>query len=184
MWKLSGTIKAASNGAPLQGATVKIVDGPNASQSTTTDNAGSYSFVALQQSGFTVQASASGYTALSMGVSLTVDTVQDFALVRLTVANLRDVPGSVSGIRQADGSYTYSVPGINVGDGCAGSISGTMTFADGNGLTTAAIPWSLPAGTIVRPNQQFTFTVNVAATPALSTKTYSNSYQFTTVSCP
>ena len=44
--------------AKISGATVAIIDGPNAGQSTTTDASGNYTFSSLQQSGFSVNASA------------------------------------------------------------------------------------------------------------------------------
>jgi hypothetical protein len=67
---------------PISGATVAIVDGPNAGVSTTTDVSGNYTFSALQQSGFTVRASANGYISQGRGVTLTSNQALNFTLTQ------------------------------------------------------------------------------------------------------
>src|SRR5438045_1810986 len=70
-FSLSGTITSNSTRSGIQGATVSIVDGPNAGRSATTDGSGNYSLTALHLSGFTVSVSAAGYVSASQGVTLT-----------------------------------------------------------------------------------------------------------------
>ena len=66
--------------ASVTGATLSIVDGPDAGKSTATDGAGTYSFSGLQPSGFTVTASAANYIAQSRGVTLLSDQTLNFLL--------------------------------------------------------------------------------------------------------
>src|SRR5262245_28588124 len=107
-WRLSGAIRAAGSGAPLPGAIVKILDGPNANMSVVSGADGAYSFTRLGQAGFTVRAEANGYTALEKPVALTGDKVIDFELAKILLANIQPTMESVTGVLQADG--TYAVP--------------------------------------------------------------------------
>jgi hypothetical protein len=168
----------------LAGAKVTIMDGPAAQQSVQADGTGAYVFASVASGGFTLQASAPGYTPLNAGITLTADVVQDFALVRLAVANLQLVPGSVTPQLQTGSTWLYAIPAINQGDGCAGSVSGTTTFADNNGTPVATVSWTLPAGTIIRPGQQFTFAVVLTNDAAFSNRTYDAAFQYLTVACP
>ena len=77
-----GIFAGQVSSSPISGATVAIVDGPNAGVSTTTDAAGNYTFSALQQSGFTVSASANGYISQGKGVTLTSNQALNFALAQ------------------------------------------------------------------------------------------------------
>ena len=53
------------------GATVTIIDGPNAGMTTTTGPDGKYGFSGLKFAGFSVAASAPGYVTVSRGIRLT-----------------------------------------------------------------------------------------------------------------
>lgn len=79
-FSLSGKVNNMNTSAAVAGASVSIVDGPNAGKSTTTDMSGNYSFTALQQSGFTVNASAANYISQSLGVTLTSSRTLNFSL--------------------------------------------------------------------------------------------------------
>ena len=79
-FSLSGRVTGANTSAPITGATVSIVDGPNAGISMTTDISGNFSFGALQQSGFTVNATAANYISQSQGVTLTSNRTVNFSL--------------------------------------------------------------------------------------------------------
>ena len=57
---------------PVAGALVKILDGPAAGQSATTDTTGTATFASLLQSGFTIEVSATGYVTTQAGVTLTL----------------------------------------------------------------------------------------------------------------
>lgn len=79
-WTLSGDVRDERTDASLSGVTVVVTDGPNASRQTTTDAAGNYSLANLEQSGFTVRFSRSGYESVSRGVTLTENVRLDVDL--------------------------------------------------------------------------------------------------------
>ena len=79
-FSLSGRVQHSGTGASISGAAVSIVDGPMAGTSTTTDISGNYSFTALQQSGFNVNAAAANYISQSQGVTLTSNRTLNFSL--------------------------------------------------------------------------------------------------------
>lgn len=79
-FNLTGQVVNDSTGSGIAGATVTIVDGPNASRGTTTDGAGNYSLTGLQASGFTVRARAQYYNESSEGVTLTTNRIQNLRL--------------------------------------------------------------------------------------------------------
>lgn len=78
-FSLSGKVSSETSSSVV-GATVSIVDGPNAGTTVTTDISGGYSFTALPQSGFTVTASAANYIAQSQGLTLTSNRTLNFFL--------------------------------------------------------------------------------------------------------
>jgi Carboxypeptidase regulatory-like domain len=84
-WTLSGTVTSQAGGA-ITGATVLIVDGPNAGAQVVTDANGRYAFASLQQAGFTVRVSANGYLPVARGVTLTGNAIETFQLFRNAVA--------------------------------------------------------------------------------------------------
>ncbi len=65
---LVGVVQASTKGAALSGATVSLSG--TLSASTTTNSAGVYAFDALPQGSYSVNASASGYTAESVGANV------------------------------------------------------------------------------------------------------------------
>src|SRR5262245_3468891 len=79
-FSLGGRVTSTNLSVPVMGATLSIADGPNAGTSTTTDASGNFSFAALQQSGFTVNASAANYFSQSQGVTLTSNQTLNFLL--------------------------------------------------------------------------------------------------------
>src|SRR5688572_24903101 len=68
---LSGVVTDATSSLGLSGATVVVVDGPNAGRSTTTSSIGTYTLENLALSGFTVRYQAQGYADHQRGVTLT-----------------------------------------------------------------------------------------------------------------
>jgi Carboxypeptidase regulatory-like domain len=82
MFSLSGQVTDSGTGIGIAGARVSIADGPNAHVVTSTDAAGNYRFTGLQQSGFTVDVSASNYMSQSQGVTLTSNQTLSFQLTR------------------------------------------------------------------------------------------------------
>jgi hypothetical protein len=79
-WTLHGYVIDDSNGRPVAGATVTIMDGPNRNRSTVTDSNGYYSLANLTQSGFTIQICAPEYDCYSRGVTLTSTLQVDIRL--------------------------------------------------------------------------------------------------------
>jgi carboxypeptidase family protein len=77
---LSGRVTSTATGAGISGATVRVIDGPNANRTTTTNSAGEYSLTGLLSSGMTVNASAPNYVPLSLGVTFTESQVMPFFL--------------------------------------------------------------------------------------------------------
>ena len=77
-----GNVFTATTPTAISGATVSVIDGPNAGKSTTTDASGKYTFTGLQQSGFTVNVSAVGYVSQSRPVTLTSIQTLNFALTQ------------------------------------------------------------------------------------------------------
>ena len=71
-------------------------------------------------------------------------------LVRLPRALIENVPDTVRGVAQPDGTYAFAPTGINNGNGCAGSIAGTTALRNDAG-PIATIVWSLSPTTIVKP---------------------------------
>jgi Carboxypeptidase regulatory-like domain len=82
MFSLGGRVTDSGTGTGISGAIVSIADGPNARVATSTDISGNYSFTGLQQSGFTVNVSASNYVSQSKGVTLTSNQTLSFQLTR------------------------------------------------------------------------------------------------------
>jgi Carboxypeptidase regulatory-like domain len=139
----------------MPGATVLIVDGPNAGKSATTDAAGSYSLTGLQQSGFTANASASHYTSQSKSVTLTSDQTLSFQLTRSTP--LPNFQGQHSGSYVTSGCTETSIGGFCAGLGM--SVSRTLSLA-----------LSLQQNqTVVIGNLALGVTSNIAATLGTST---------------
>lgn len=87
-WSLAGRVTGGSiftsegTSSPVGGATLSIIDGPDAGKAATTDALGNYTFSGLQQSGFTVSASAAGYVSQSRGVTLTSNQTLNFTLTK------------------------------------------------------------------------------------------------------
>jgi hypothetical protein len=110
-FSLTGQITGSDSGA-LDGATLLIADGPNKGQSTITDTAGHYSFTGLQQSAFTLNASANGYSPQNKAASPTSNQPVSFLLLKVNplfalsgLGNMSfDMPTNVARVR-ITGSY-------------------------------------------------------------------------------
>jgi hypothetical protein len=79
-FSLSGLVIDASTGSPVNGATVTVIDGPNAAKSASTDGAGRYQIANLQPGGFTARARAQYYNEFSKPMTLTSNGTLDFSL--------------------------------------------------------------------------------------------------------
>jgi hypothetical protein len=70
--------------APISGATLSILDGPNAGKSATTDLSGNYAFTELQPSAFKVKVSALNYfPSENTPITLTSNQTKTFSLIWL-----------------------------------------------------------------------------------------------------
>jgi len=97
------TAPSAFNKIP--NATVEVVDGVNAGKSTVTDGAGNFRLPNLQQSTFSVRASASGYVSASRSVDLSADRS---VTIQLNPAGPRTIFGAgqfLVGVEIAAGRY-------------------------------------------------------------------------------
>lgn len=77
---LSGTV--TSGGAPVAGAVVSFLDGPNAGQSTTASASGAYSFTGISAGNANLSARANGYLEDRRGVTIAGATTLSFTLER------------------------------------------------------------------------------------------------------
>ena len=79
---LRGSVSEAppTEATAIAGATVEIVDGPDAGKTQTTDGSGAFTFTGLRQAGFTVRARAANFEERSVGVTLTSDLTRSFQL--------------------------------------------------------------------------------------------------------
>ncbi len=184
-WNLTGTV-SSSTGGGVTGATVAVVDGPDLGKQATADAAGRYSFTGLQQGGFSVRASASSYTPMTRGVTLTANMVADFQLTRQLAAALT-FEGPITFTPRADGSYDMSATGGNDGDGCAGSVTGTTTLTPTTGSPVSFV-WSLPTATVIRLGERFRYNFGpITANDRMAfgaDGVYVTRFTSTTVTCP
>ncbi len=150
---LTGQVTDSATGAGIGGATVAVIDGPNASKSATTDGSGIYTLSGLQQGGFTARARAQYYNEFSKGVTLTSNQAVNFSLSLIPIFSIAgtgdtvfDVPTRVSRVR-IKGAYGGRCQNfvvwigsdllVNVILGTCSIASGT-TF-DGTYLTTGGV---------------------------------------------
>lgn len=68
-YAVTGTV-TSQTGSALAGATVRVIDGPNAGLAAPTDAAGRYTLPGLSFAGFNIQAIAAGHLPLTKGVFL------------------------------------------------------------------------------------------------------------------
>jgi len=130
-YTMSGTVSSASGGV-ISGATVQVLDGANAGKSATTSSTGSYSITGLTPGGFTVRASASGYSPLSRGVTMTSDSTQNFTLPVVAQATFT-MAGVVTNKNTGRGIGSATVRVLD------GANAGKSDATDGNGY------YSIPA---------------------------------------
>jgi hypothetical protein len=187
-WTLSGTV-TSNTGAPIAGAELTILDGPDAMTGAVTGTSGQFAMFGLRQAGFTVRATAKGYQSLSKGVSLMANTALDFQLPRLPVANLVVEGELIFDAANQDESRGLHGTALNRGDGCAGSISGTTTLSSKSDANVkVSFPWSLSAATILRPGERAQYSMCCMTVQQLQQfgpeGTYNTQFSFVTVACP
>lgn len=80
-YTLSGSVTITNTSTPIPGAVVRVVDGPNAGASASTDGNGRYAITGLQRAGFSVAVDAAGYTSDARGITLTSNGTANFSLL-------------------------------------------------------------------------------------------------------
>jgi len=121
LFTLSGLVtEENTNGRAVAGATVEAVDGPNAGKSTTADSNGSYALANLAAGSFSVRATAFGYNASVLAVTVVEHTTLNLRLLR--------TPVTPTPIPPAPGACAYTI---------APNTSGTVGYQGGS--FTAAI---------------------------------------------
>ena len=71
---LTGQVSDLNTGSPLAGATITILDGRNASRTTTSDGRGAFRLADLMVGGFTVRVRYGGYDSVFRGITFVADT--------------------------------------------------------------------------------------------------------------
>ncbi len=139
---LSGVVRDGQGESPLSQVIVAVMDGGNSGRLVTTDAGGSYSLSALQQGGFTVRFSRTGFTDTDRAVTLTGDTTLNVTLPRTctTPAAPTNLSANVSGSTvtfswsNVSGATDYTVEaGSSPGGSGALSISTSQTTYTWNG---------------------------------------------------
>jgi hypothetical protein len=102
LYTITGVVTVGISTTPIAGATVSIVDGPNAGKTTITDGNGRYTLAEVTFAGFSVLVTAPGYNGTSRGVPLTSG-------VTPATANFSLVP-SVAWSRTGAGDTVFDMP--------------------------------------------------------------------------
>ena len=148
-------------GALISGASVTVIDGPNAGRSGTTNGSGRYTISGLQPGGFTARARAQYYNEASKPVTLTSDQGLNFSLAPIPpfsksgIGNASfDMPTSVARVRiqatyQGDNQdFVVHIRGsevVNVTLGTSYIASGT-TYDSTQSATAPGTPPGTPSG--------------------------------------
>lgn len=157
-WNLTGSVRGSS-GVQIAGAVVTVLDGPNNGRQATSDVAGRYGFSGLQQGGFTLRASASGFQDVQVAVTLTENRVEDFQLPRQATAAFT-VDGNLVFSPRGDGGADVFGNAINTGDGCATSVGGTTSITSTSNGSVADFVWGLsPSTRVILPAERFEYFV-------------------------
>ncbi len=146
---ITGTVVAASEGAPIAGARVSATS-PSQAATVTTDASGRFSLLSLAPDTYTIEISKPGFvTSTTTGVSVFADQFQSlrFALAAAlkTIATVKtrsslDVvrPGTTTDVYSVNATVTQAVQGVGGGGNLNNAYSAIAT-----------VP-----GTFVPPNQQ------------------------------
>jgi hypothetical protein len=159
---LSGQVTDSTAGTGISGATITIVDGPNASKSATTDSSGGYSLSGLPSSTFTVSVSAGNYTSHSKSVTLTSNQTVSFQLVRLSATIDGTYGGTLNGSLFPESlAHPVNAP-LSVtlaANGASGTWTMTYTSADPPGFQAVTLS-GLASATLSGTTISMTLTPN------------------------
>lgn len=186
MWNLTGTVTRAETGSLVAGATVEILDGPNANRSTATTLSGIYTFNVLQEGSFSVRVRHSDYAEMTQTVNLTADRVLDFKLTEILRADLvRE--GVLTHFPIPPTSWDFHGHGVNRGDGCATAVAGTVRLltALGGEVPGSSRSFTLSNALIVRPLERFDYSGCCFTTGELDlTASHQTTFTWAEASCP
>jgi hypothetical protein len=131
-FQLSGRITESGTTKLVTGATVTIVDGPDAGRSAVTDAGGMYMLTAITTGSFSLRATRSDFETQTVPVSLTKDSSVDFALKLVTnVSGFFGTYNTTLSIAQQSCEFPFTV-----------GPSGTVNLngrTDGSGLTVTIV---------------------------------------------
>lgn len=137
---LSGRATDVGTGAPLSGAVVAILDGPDAGREASTGGDGAFNLTDVTFGGFTIRARLRGYDSVFQGVRLTGDTSLDIRMRRANESLAGTWTGSVS---YASGGgftipeFTMQHSGAIIsGSGGSALFDGTLRDPSAIGATT------------------------------------------------
>jgi len=134
-YTLTGVVSDAATGRAIEGATVTVLDGPDAGKSSVTTAAGNYSIPGLNTGSLTIQAKANAYDTSSVSVTLAEDTRLDLKLRRTDTGPTP--PGPTACV------YTMSpIGGTHLSEyGGAGSIAISRTAGTCGWQATSNVAW-------------------------------------------
>ena len=111
LYTVTGIVANRATGAPIANATARVVDGPNAGLTSTTDSSGRYRLSGLTFAGFSVSVTAAGFFGETRSVLLTVGTLTttvDYSLAP------QDYSGTWRGTTNQDLPITFTVSGTTL----------------------------------------------------------------------
>ena len=136
---LSGTV-LNSSGESISGATVTVLDGPDAGTSTTTNGSGAYSFAALTTGNVNFSVTATFYSNTTAGIAIDGTNTLNFTMTRKIVP----LGGSVendTGVRIVGATVTI-LDGANAEETAVTNSNGDYRFAE---LTSANVNFKATA---------------------------------------
>jgi hypothetical protein len=167
-YTLSGTVRDEGSARMLAGATVQILDGPNAGQASSTDAGGSYSLPGLAGGGFTVRATMHGYNPREQSATIARDTILDLALRPIPAAP--QPPPSPAPPPPASCAYTVAPSETGI-EHTGGSFTATISRTSGSCSWQASsdVNWiTFPAAT--SGNASGTLAYTIAANGSLNSR--------------
>jgi len=131
-FQLSGKITESGSTHLVTGATVTILDGPDAGRSAVTDAAGAYTLAAVTTGSFSLRATRTDFEAQTVPVSLTGDVKVDFVLKPIpNVSGFFGTYNTTLSIAQQSCEFPFTV-------GPTGTIN-LNGRADGSGLVVTIV---------------------------------------------
>lgn len=159
---LHGQVSDANTGRPLAGAVLTIVDGANASMTTSSDAQGNYGFAFLAPGGFTLRARHDGYDSVFQGVTFVGDTRLDIQMRPAMQTLAGTWTGSLAFAASNGVPQTVAIPQLTLMQSGSSLSSAFLTSGpyQGNFSGTLRDPSSIASTTDVTGS--LTLTMNLA----------------------